>query len=240
MKTTAVITLLTSFALLSGCTAMHHTEPADCAVTPYYFDWMKQAPYAPQFQVRDTESSLGPYADYTKTITLKDLIKMHGHPCDGLVTAACALKVGLDELYPDGIIDRTDTGCITKNSPCYGDAAAYLAGGRIRFGTQKIDPSLKDEFILYRFSTKQAVKVSLKPGIFPAEVQALEKKIKSGKFSNEEMRECQRLEWEYARSLLQKPLKEAFDAERLKEFSWKPDRYEHLGKRGDTLNKTCR
>lgn len=56
---------------------------------------MAQSPYRPIFQVLDTESSLGPYASQPKTITLEELIKMHGHPFDGLVTAAGALSVGL-------------------------------------------------------------------------------------------------------------------------------------------------
>jgi len=143
-------------------------EAPDDAPAWYYFDWMTTARYSPVFHVKDTESSLGPYASQTKTITLKDLVKMHGHPCDGLVTAACAMSVGLKTLYPNGVIDRTDTGCITNNSPCYGDVAAYLTGGRIRFGTQKIDPSLGNEFIIHRFSTNETVKVSLKPGRIPS------------------------------------------------------------------------
>jgi len=111
-------------------------EP-DLKPTWYFFDWAAKAPYAPVFHVLDTESSLGRYARRTKAITLKDLVKFHGHLCDGLVTAAVALNLGFKALYPEGIIDRTDTGCVTNNSPCFGDVAAYLTGGRIRFGTQK-------------------------------------------------------------------------------------------------------
>lgn len=203
----------------------------------YYFSWMAKAPYAPSFRVLDTESSLGPYARRAKTITLQDLIKMHGHPCDGLVTAACALSVGLPALYPDGVIDRTDTGCITNNSPCYGDVAAYLTGGRIRFGTQKIDPSLKNEFILHRFSTGATVKVSLNPGVFPTEVLALEQKLRTGVFTPDEMRNCQQMEWDYARGLLQKPLSESFQVETPKSFSWEPDPYPNRSSRGDVINK---
>lgn len=203
----------------------------------YYPAWMAQAPYAPVFEVRDTESSLGPYASSTKTVTLKDLVRMHGHPCDGLVTAACALSLGLRELYPDGVIDRTDTGGICNNSPCYGDAVEYLTGGRIRFGTQKIDPSLGTEFILYRFSTRQAVKMALKPGVFPAEVSRLEAQIRKGDFSEPDMRRCQQLEWDYARRLMQRPLAESFTVTPLAHFVWQPDVYEHLGKRGDVINK---
>ncbi|MCX7010366.1 MAG: FmdE family protein [Kiritimatiellaeota bacterium] len=164
---------------------------------------------------------------------------MHGHPCDGLVTAACALRFGLSALYPDGVIDRTDTGGISNNSPCYGDVTAYLTGGRIRFGTQKIDPKLGNEFIVYRFSTQQAVMVALKPGVFPAEVAQLEAKVKSGKFSADEMRHCQKLQWDYARQLLQRPLAESFTVTVLQPFVWQPDAYEHLGKRGDIVNKNA-
>lgn len=177
---------MVSAVLLCGCVSGPSSrQPAttaemDRSPTWYFFDWIANAPYAPTFEVLDTESSLGPYAAKTKTITLKDLVKMHGHACDGLVTAACALALGLKELYPDGVIDRTDTGCISNNSPCYGDAAAYVTGGRIRFGTQKIDPRLGNEFILYRFSAGRAVRVYLRPGVFPAEIVALEKAIRGG------------------------------------------------------------
>lgn len=221
--------------LLGGCMSTPHAGQDGAAW--YCPGWMAQAPYAPVFEVRDTESSLGPYATRTKTITLKDLVKMHGHPCDGLVTAACALSLGLRELYPDGIIDRTDTGGICNNSPCYGDVVEYLTGGRIRFGTQKIDPRMGNEFILYRFSTHQAVKVALRPGVFPAEVSRLETRIRSGAFSVADMRRCQRLEWDYAGSLLRRPLAESFAVTPLEPFSWQPDPYEHLGRRGDVLNK---
>ncbi len=231
----ALVVLTAVTTLLSGCSS---TPRAGREASEWYFpQWLADAPYAPTFQVRDTESSLGPYASRTKTITLKDLVKMHGHPCDGLVTAACALSVGLRELYPDGVIDRTDTGGICNNSPCYGDVVEYLTGGRIRFGTQKIDPSLGSEFILYRFSTHQAVKVALKPGVFPAEVARLEAKIRRGDFSVADMRRCQQLEWDYARNLLQHPLTESFTVTPLANFTWQPDAYEHLGKRGDIINK---
>jgi len=202
-----------------------------------HFDWLTDAPFAPTFAVLDTESSLGPYASSTKTITLKDLVNMHGHPCDGLVTAACGLSAGLKILYPDGIIDRTDTGCITNNSPCFGDIAAYLTGGRIRFGTQKIDPGLGNEFIVHRFSTGETVKISLKPGIFPEEVLRLERIIRAGNFTVEDMRRCQELQWEYARNLMQRPPTELFDVEQIPTFKWKPDVYEHQGERGDIVNK---
>lgn len=203
----------------------------------YYFDWMAHAPYAPAFRVRDTESSLGPYARETKTITMKALVKMHGHPCDGLVTASCAMSLGLAQLYPDGVIDRTDTCCITNNSPCYGDVAAYLTGGRIRFGTQKIDPNMGNAFLLHRMSTGQTVKVLLKEGVFPKEVALLEAKLRSDDASMDEIRKCQKLEWRYAQELLNRPLDQSFSVEYIDGYKWEADPYIHAGKRGDTIKK---
>ncbi len=205
----------------------------------YFFNWTAGAPYAPTFEVLDTESSLGRYANKTKTITLKDLVKMHGHLCDGLVTAACALRLGLNELYPNGIINRTDTCGITNNSPCFGDVMAYLTGARIRFGTQKIDPKMGNEFIIHRISTGQTVKVALKQGMFPQVVTELEKKLKSGKFTKEEMDTCQRLQWEFAKKILSQPLENSFIVEKLPDFKWQPDDYSKVSKRGDVINKNA-
>lgn len=238
-KKLITINILCSTMFFAGCSSINKAPSINTAKQTcwYYPGWMANASYVPTFEVLDTESSLAPYAEKTKIITLKDLIKMHGHPCDGLVTAACALKVGLSKLYPEGIIDRTDTCCITNNSPCFGDVAAYLTGGRIRFGTQKINPDMGNEFILYRISTKQAVKVSLKDGVFPKDVADLEKKVKSGNFTLQEMRLCQKKEWDYAHELLNRPLKKSFTVEVIKAFTWQPDPYIHRGSRGDIVNK---
>ncbi len=230
-----MVVLLLALLLALGCAMTKTQETTDSG--PYYPEWMMNARYAPSFEVIDTQSSLGPYETNPKTIHLQDLVKMHGHPCDGLVTAACGLSLGLHSLYPDGVIDRTDTACITNNSPCYGDVAAYLTGGRIRFGTQKIDPSMHNEFILYRFSTKQAVKVSLRSGVFPPQVAELERKLRSGTFTNEEMRQCQQDEWKYAKNLLNTPLEQSFVVTDLTGFVWTPDPYIHQGPRGDIINK---
>ncbi len=241
MKKFSVISILCTLFIFTGCSFINNLQTvkhnSSDKVRWYYPDWIAKSPYAPAFEVLDTESSLGPYAAKTKSITLKDLIKMHGHPCDGLVTAACGLRLGLNKLYPNGVIDRTDTCCITNNSPCFGDVAAYLTGGRIRFGTQKIDTNMGNEFILYRVSTKQAVKVSLREGVFPQKLAELEKKIKSGNFSIEQMRQCQKLGWDFAESLINRPLEESFVVEDLEAFIWEPDNYIHRGLRGDVINK---
>jgi len=210
---------------------------ADLTCTWYFFAWAEQASSPPVFHVLDTESSLGPYATQTKAITMKDLVKFHGHLCDGLVVASAALQLGFSSLYPEGIIDRTDTGVITNNSPCFGDAAAYLSGGRIRFGTQKINPELKIAFILHRFSTRETVQVALKAGVFPAEVAEIEGRIRAGNFMPEDIDECQRLQWDFARRLLETPAQEVFTVERMPDFEWTPDTYPCCGPRGDIVCK---
>ncbi len=115
--------------------------------------------------------------------------------------------------------------------------AEYLTGGRIRFGTQKIDPTLGNQFILVRFSTGTAVQVTLKPGIFPPEVAALETQIRHGRFSIDQMRRCQELEWNYAKGLISRPLEQSFDVRTLKDFHWAPDPYVHRSARADIVNK---
>jgi hypothetical protein len=57
----------------------------------------------------------GRYAAATKPITIKDLIKFHGHFCGGLVESAASLRVAFDVLFPDGIIDRTDLRIVSNN-----------------------------------------------------------------------------------------------------------------------------
>jgi len=228
-------------ALLGACAAAKPSRtPAPAEDTSWYeFDWLTHSPCSPSFLVLDTESSLGPYAPRPKRIDLGDLVRMHGHACDGLVMASAALSVGLMELYPNGVIDRTDTGCVSNNSPCFGDAAAYLTGGRVRFGTQRIEPKRGLSFLVHRFSTGETIEVSLRDGILPPELHTLESKLKSGNFEPRELRECQLAQWNYARGLLQHPLKESFVVKRIEDLEWTPDRYEQLGTRGDIVNRNA-
>ena len=214
-------------------------SPPDRTPTWYAMDWVLNSRYSPVFEVLDTESALGRYAPMTKTITLKDLVKFHGHPCDGLIQAACALKLALDRLFPDGVIDRTDLRILTSDSPCYVDAAAYLTGGRINFGTLEIDNSLGTSWIVQVISTGKAVKVSRRPGVFPKDLQALENKIKAGKGTPEDITRCRDLEWAFSRSLLSRPLEDSFEVKVLDHFKWPGSSYKKAGKRGDIRFKNA-
>lgn len=51
-------------------------------------------------------------------ININNLVKFHGHLCDGLVVVFQGLKAALLELYPDWI-DRTNTRIVSKSPPYY-------------------------------------------------------------------------------------------------------------------------
>ena len=128
----------------------------------------------PVFRVLDTESSHGRYSQSTKEITFDDLVKFHGHACDGLYRGTYALSVAFKILFPSGVIDRTDLRAISRNSPCLGDAASYLTGARVRFGTQDVMSEPGVWYILQRISTEKAVEVTEDSGFFPAEISYAE------------------------------------------------------------------
>ena len=69
-------------------------------------------------------------------------------------------------------------------------------------------------------------------------VHRLERKLRRGDCTDSEMRECQRQQWAFARSLLQRPLTSSFRTTRLTRFAWAPDAYPNIGPRGDIVNRT--
>ncbi|GBC81779.1 hypothetical protein HRbin10_00891 [bacterium HR10] len=144
----------------------------------FYPAWAAEATYNKPIVVRDTDSALGRYSVKTKEIGLKDLARIHGHLCDGLVIAFVEIKAVLDRLFPDGIVDRTDLRAVSQNGPCWVDAVAMMTGARINFQTLRIDNSIGNGFIIQRISTGDAYEVRLRPGVFPKEQADLEAKIR--------------------------------------------------------------
>ena len=210
---------------------------ADRSPSWYAMEWAVNSKYSPEFELLDTESALGRYAPMTKTITMKDLIKFHGHACDGLVQAAAALKLALDELYPNGVIDRTELRILSKNGPCFMDAAAYLTGGRINFGTLDVDNKLGASWIVQKISDGNAVKVSRRAGVFPANLAKLEKKVRSGKATPAEITITRDLAWDFSKDLLSHPLTDSFAVEKLANFQYPGSEYARVGQRGDIKQK---
>jgi formylmethanofuran dehydrogenase subunit E len=221
--------------------ASGQSAPARKDIEPewYFPEWLGTSPFTPVFKVLDTVNKYGRYAQETKTITIKDLIKFHGHFCGGLVESAAGLRVAFDLLFPKGIIDRTDLRIISNNSACGGDVAVYLTGARLRFASHHIDNSLTEsEFIVQILSSGKAVHVKLNPAVYPHEVKTQMRKIESGKFTPKDIDVFQELQWAYAKRMVSKPLEESFLVQELKEFNWPKAVCTDLGKRRDNDYKS--
>lgn len=201
-------------------------------------EWLTTSRYSPSFEVRDTVNKYGRYADRTKTITLSDFIKFHGHFCGGLVESAGALKIAFDKLFPDGIVDRTDLRIASSNSACGGDVAAYLTGARTRFGSHVLDPKLTEsEFVVQQASTGKTVRVRVDPKAYPTEVRVQMRKIESGNFKPEDIDVFQELQWDYAKKIVSRPLSETFMLVEPAAYKWPEPPCRDFGNRKDNSFK---
>ncbi len=172
-------------------------------------------------RVNDTDFSKGRLG-LTHNITLDDLEAFHGHLCDGLVVGFLGLKEGLEKLYPDGIVDRTNTRVVSKPSPCLTDAAAYLTGGRMQFSTFYVTDSISSLFVIQRIDNGNAIAVKLKAGVKPARIDKLGKLAVKQQLSACELDELKNLEDDFSEYLLSTDPNENFDIEILDSFSWNP------------------
>lgn len=197
------------------------------------------AKYMPEFMVLDTESSHGRYAKERKKITVNDLIKFHGHACDGLFRGVYALSIGLSDLFPEGVIDRTDLRILSRNSPCLGDVGSYLTGARVRFGTQDVMPVPGVWFIIQKISDKKTVKVVEEEGFFPHEITDMENNL--AKADNEDLpsrldklRNAQE-NWLSTVLFTSRPKDHYFSS--YIDYNWKEVPYSNVGQRTDVLYK---
>jgi formylmethanofuran dehydrogenase subunit E len=244
MRTIFILVFITAFYANPGFAeeAIRSTRALDEDVkaTWYFPSWLGTAPYTPVFDVRDTENKYGRYAKQTKTITIRDLIKFHGHFCGGLVESASSLRVAFDLLFPDKVIDRTDLRIVSNNSACGGDVAAYLTGARTRFGSHIIDNTLTEsEFYIGWISTGRTVHVKLNPEVYPKDVKTQMKKIESGQFAPMDIDSFQELQWAYAKRMVNKPLRESFLVEEVKDFKWPESSCKDMGRRKDNDYKNA-
>lgn len=196
-------------------------------------------------RVRDTDSALGRYNPHgcIKTVTLDELVKYHGHLCDGIVFSFLQLSVALGALFPDGIIDRTDLQGACKNSPCMVDALAYLTGSRINFKTLRIDPSLGSSHIVQKISTKETYRVQLAQGMFNEELKRAEGFIRAKVAANQtvtptEIDHVEKLANDFISMMLSTPLQKLVAIEKLEQYRFEPnDSLDLFGQRGDVVNK---
>jgi hypothetical protein len=128
--------------------------------------WLDEAVALPSFEVIDTRSAQGRLDPRPKTVTIADLMLFHGHACDGLLRGAYAFRALGDVAFPGAPFDRSNLEVVSKNSPCLGDVAAYLTGGRARFGTHRLDNELGVGFVIRVHSTGETWEVREEPGFF--------------------------------------------------------------------------
>ena len=223
----------TSFAAsLAACVAL--AAPARAANGPLAVAEAVRMPYAPVVRVVDTASSLGPLAAEPQVVTLADLVRFHGHPCDGLVVAAAGIGEGLKRLFPGGVVDRTDLVAAVNRSACYGDAAAYLTGARSRYGSLVVDPSLGDEWIIARRSTGTCVRVTLRVGFKPPELAGLEGELRAAACPSGLIDAVQGVQRRFALAVLAVPPERAFEVQALPRFP-----YPAGEARPDTAKRGC-
>ncbi len=213
---------------------------ADNAPDWFYPDWAARAPNARAIRVLDTDSALGRYSLKTKEVGLKDLARFHGHLCDGLVIAFVEIKGALGKLFPDGVTDRTDLRVVSKNGPCWVDAAMMMTGARINFQTLRLDHSIGDGFLIQRISSGQAWTVHLKPGVFPAEQAALEERIRSARaegrsVSAREIDQAEALAEATSRRILYARPEDVLELKAAPGYKFRA--LDLLGERGDVINK---
>jgi formylmethanofuran dehydrogenase subunit E len=202
-------------------------------------EWLSEAVDLPVFRVLDTRSAQGRLDANAKTVTVADLVLYHGHACDGLLRGAYALRSLFDVAFGTAAIDRSDLLVVSKNSPCLGDVAAYLTGGRARFGTHRLDESLGVGFQVQRLSTGEAWEVREEPGFFPGLILRWDQAV-LGQMDQADKRELlavhEAAQWDWVReSLLPSHSAEHYRARALDHFT--PPAALHEAVRTDVVNR---
>lgn len=213
--------------------------------SPTWYASMVGKPYAPVFEMLATKGTQGRYYPYTYPVTLKDLIRFHGHDCEGTVHVANAAWVAFRLLFPDGIIDRSVLWGISGPSPCWSDGVAYLTGARLQYGNLGYfrDKRYNHAIILYREDTQVAVlatwkeginnipgepvmlpgRISWRPVVSMQDVEALKAVVKNagGQPTPYQVDLMRHYQWRHVNDILDHPLEDSYQAKILTDFRWK-------------------
>lgn len=222
--------------LFSSCTTHTDTEN-NSEIESKKMNTLESKAKQTSMKVIDTDFSKGRLTN-EQEITLWDVQKMHGHLCDGLVVGFLGLREGLNQLYPDSIIDRTNTRIVAKSSPCIGDIALYLTGGRYQFNSFYVDNEINGMYIVQRIDNKQTVIVSMKEGIKPDEIDILGAKAVKNELDACELDTLKIMEDDFSRNLFNSPPSKIFDIRQIEGFEWKPTLSNEFTKT-DILNKNA-
>ncbi len=212
--------------------------------SPTWYASMVAKPYAPVFEMAATRGTQGRYYPYTYPVTLKDLVRFHGHDCEGTTHAANAAWVAFKILFPDGIVDRSVLRGISGESPCWSDAVAFLTGARLQYGNLAFfrDKRYSHAIVLYREDTEVAVlatwkegvnnipgepvmlpgKIDWQPKISMTDVEALKAVVKQsgGKPTPYQVDLMRHQQWTHINDILERPLERSYQAQVIEGFDW--------------------
>jgi formylmethanofuran dehydrogenase subunit E len=216
-------------------------DPVDRS--PSWYAPMLNKPYAPVFEILATKGTEGRYYDYTYAVTLREMVKFHGHDCEGTIHAANSAKIAFNILFPDGVIDRSVLSGISGPSPCWSDAVAFLTGARVQYGNLGFFKN-KDychAILLYRQDTNVAVVATWKKGInnIPGEPVVLPEAITwktamsmdeimklklavkmKGNATPYEVDLMRYQQFRHVNDVLGRPLEESYQAQVIPNFKW--------------------
>lgn len=130
--------------------------------------------------------------------------------------------MGLKELYPDGIIDRTNTRVISKPSPCLTDAAIYITGGRYQYNSFYVSNDFEGLYIIQRIDNKKTIQVIRNKGVKPMVIDSLGNLAIEQKLYYEQLQDLRKLEEKYAQFLRNTPPNNNFTAKEIKDYNWNP------------------
>lgn len=245
-----LLTLVSSFSFAmepsykQGVNTFIETGVTQPDQVPTWYAPMVAMPYAPTFEILATKGTQGRYYDRTYAVTIKDIIKWHGHDCEGISHSANCCKVAFNILFPDGIIDRSVLRGITGTSPCWSDGVAFLTGARLQYGNLGFfkDKNYSHAIILFREDTGMAVLATWKKGInnIPGEPVVLPGEIKwKTKVNMKEVLDLKNVvknaketpdpyqvdlmryyQWQHINDILSHPLDESYQAKILENFKW--------------------
>ena len=184
--------------------------------------------------VNDTDFSKGKLGNFQK-IKLNDVAKLHGHLCDGLVEGFIALELGMIQLYPNGIMDRTNTRIVSKASPCLTDVAIYVSGGRSQYNTFYVDNTIEGMYIVQRIDNLKTILIKRKPNVKPLIIDELGNKAIKGELNECELKELKKIEDQYAKFLKKSEPEALFEVSDLQYFSWQPKVETYI--KTDIINK---
>jgi len=195
----------------------------------------KKTKIGTEIRVNDTDFSKGRLG-HTQDIDLDDLAKFHGHLCDGLVVGHLGLQQALQALYPDGVVDRTNTRIVSKSSPCLADASTYLTGARYQYGTFFVSDHIDGLFIVQRIDNGQTFSVHLNKGVKPGIIDKMGSRAIKGELDGCELDRLKTLEDDFSKTLLASDPKNIFTVVELGNFKWNPILENNFTKT-DILNK---